>query len=60
MNPVDLFNGQVPFKRIYLQPPTSQRAGPKGMKDLNKFLSSNKEIKDKKNKQNTRKGQQKY
>ena len=59
MNPLDLFNGQVPFKRIYLQPPTSQRVVPKGMKNLDKFLSSNKETKDRKNKQNPREGKQK-
>ena len=38
MNPLDLLNGQITFKRIYLQPQTSQRIAPKGMEDLAKFL----------------------
>ena len=39
MNPLDLFNGQIPFRRAYLQPPTSRKYVPNGMKDLDKHLN---------------------
>ena len=38
MNPLDLFNGQIPHRRIYLQPPTSRRNISKDMKNLDKYL----------------------
>ena len=51
MNPLDLFNGQIPLRRIYLQPSTSRRNIPKGMKDLDKYLSEQRVIENNKEKQ---------
>ena len=48
MNPLDLFNIRIPLRRIYLQPPTSRRNVPKGMKNLDKYLSDKKGERDNK------------
>ena len=48
MNPLDLFNSRIPLRRIYLQPPTSRRNVPKGMKNLDKYLSDKKGERDNK------------
>ena len=37
VDPLDLFRTNKPFKRIYLQPPTSQRNVPTDMTALEKF-----------------------
>ena len=42
MNPLDLFNGHIPFCRVYLQPLTSRKHVPKDMKDLGKYLNEKK------------------
>ena len=43
MNPLELFDGKKPFKRIYLQPFTSRRFIPKGMDNLDKCLKKEEE-----------------
>ena len=48
MNPLDLFDSRIPLRRIYLQSPTSRKNVPKGMKDLDKYLSDKKGEKDNK------------
>ena len=53
MNPLDLFNGQVPLTRVYLQPTTSQNTIPKGMKNVDKYLMERKSLENnKENKKN--------
>ena len=42
MNPLNLFNGQIPFCRVYLQPPTSRKHVPNDMKDLDNYLNKKK------------------
>ena len=38
MNPLDLFNSQYTFERVYLNPPTSQKNLPTDMSQLDEFL----------------------
>ena len=54
MNPLDLFNGQITFKRIYLHPPSSRRIVPEGMKDLDKILLEQENASSKKNKEDNK------
>ena len=38
LDPLDLFRPNKPFKRVYLQPPTTHRYVPTNMTDLDEFL----------------------
>ena len=42
MNVLDVFNGQVPFRRTYLQPTASRKNVPKGLKDLDEYSEEQK------------------
>ena len=39
LDPLDLFRPNKPFKRVYLQPPTSQKYVPTNMTALDEFLN---------------------
>ena len=45
MNPLELFDGRKPFKRIYPQLLTSRKFIPKGMDNLDKYLKAEKKPK---------------